>query len=56
MRNCVNYLKKDQSAGQNGPNAEDVNGHIDRLMVVAGVEGELLLQVQSVFEAHFDSL
>jgi hypothetical protein len=45
-------LKHQDGSGQNWPDAEQVNGHIDGLAVVRRIEGELLLQVESVFNRH----
>ena len=48
VRGCRNYrsvLEHGDGRGQNWPNAEKVDGHIDTVVVVRRIKAEILLQV-----------
>lgn len=54
LKNKVsNYLKQKHGCGQNWPDTNHVNGHVDPIGMIGRVEGELLLQVETILvEAH----
>ncbi len=41
-------MQQADGCGEDRPDAAEVYGHVDGLVVVGGVEGELLLQVEHV--------